>query len=375
MQLTANRISHVAKVALGFSEAGWIGIDVGTSSVKLAQVKMHGHRWELVNYQTIVFPEQGKDQDDDTDKPSPSVADNLVASLKENPRVFSLFQGRKAACVLPMSLADLQTLTIPDGNQHELQMMVNQELEMLSNGGQEEKEFTFWEERFSRYNPDGMIQAAVVTARKSDVLTIANSLLDASVHCHMMSAIPVAIARAIRLRELSGSSGVQAGFDWGTTSPMFTVVEDGHPVFSRVFRNCGFGNITRLLKVRMGLNRQESLHLLKTFQSPNNPAEMKSIENAISEMLVTPLKSLAREFRKTLEFIQQKRPDLVIEKMWLLGAGAGMSEVEALLHQITGIPTQVWTLPSDVQGLEKDSKLWQAQLGIAIALSTMAYDI
>lgn len=375
MQSTANRISHIAKQTLRLNESGWIGIDIGTSSIKLAQVKRHGESWELVNYQTIPFSEQVDGKNEGSDVPPPSVIENFVAKLKEKPRIFSLFNGRKAACVLPMSLAELQSLTIPDGSHHELQMMVHQELEMLSNGDQEEREFVFWEERFSRYNPEGMIQAAVVSAPKSDVLQVANSLLDASIHCHMTSVLPIAIARAIRLRQKTESTGVQAGFDWGTTSPMFTIVKDGYPIFSRVFRNCGFSNITRLLQDRMGLNRQESLQLLKTFQSPDNPAEMKPIENAICEMLVAPLKALAREFRKTLEYVQQKRPDLVIEKTWLLGVGAGLSEVEPLLTQTTGIPTHVWTLPSDDQGLEKDSKSWQAQLGIAIALSTMVYDI
>lgn len=346
--------------------SGWIGIDIGSSAIKIAQIQKEAESWILLNHKTIPLY-----LNDD----QPDIALSATEAIQQQPSLFSLFSGMKAACLLPMSLVELQTLKLPEGTDNELRAMIQQELETLNNGQTGDKEFVFWEEKFTPNQQEGMIGLSVMSASQSDILTISQQLLKSSCHCEVMDVLPFALARAIKMISSSTDEPV-AAFDWGTSTPLFIIVKNGLPVFSRVFRNCGYSNLTQILCDNMGLNLQESQHLLKQFQS-KNPAEssMNDVRQAIADMVAAPLKQLSREFGKTLEFVKQQRPELLPKHLWLFGTGASLSSAEQVITDMTHIPSTIWSLPSTSNQHHPEQVLLQAALGPAIALSSLIYEI
>lgn len=369
--LKESKISTMVKESFGVQKSGWIGIDIGSDSIKIAQVKKHVHNWELLNYQILNLPIASSDSQE-TSKDSIDLA---IQSLEKKPHLFSLFKGRKAACLFPMSVAQLLSVEVPDGNHAELKMMIEQDLQMQDSESIEDDQFIYWKEDFTRANQNGMIHASVVKSNREKILQFANHLMRSSIHCHLMSALPLAIAKAISLREETADQGVQAGFVWSNKIPLFTMVKDGVPIFSRVFRNCGFENISQILQDRMGLNYQEAIQILSSSQNSAQSPEMQKLGKAVFDMIAPSLNALSKEFKKTIAYIQQKRHDLYPEKMWLFGSGAVLSDVESTLTKMTGMKTALWSLPMQEQNQGHDFLVKQAQLGAAIAMSTMAYEI
>ena len=309
MSILESPIASIARKVFGTQKSGWIGIDIGSGSIKIAQVQKQNHSWELLSHQILPLVENNSSNSShqmNNDAQPICLVEKCIQILKQKTMLFSLFNGRKAAALLPMSIAQLQSINLPNGTPSELQMMIQSDLEMQSSDQIVENEFVFWKENFSKLDNDETVQASVVSAPRHEILQVANQLFKMSVQCEMVNVLPIVLARAVQLRDEIPQETVQSVFDWGTTSPLFTIVQNGAPIYSRVFRDCGFGKVIQLLQNRMGLTHQESLHLLKTYQSSEHPDEMKPIARAISELIVAPMKMLSREFRKTLDYIKQK---------------------------------------------------------------------
>ena len=367
-------LSNITNRGFRQRKPGWIGIDIGTGSIKLAQVQQTASGWKLLSHRRIPMSVNTHEASE-TEEEDSSLVPAVVNALKQEPALFSLFSGRKAACLLPMSNVDYQSLKLPEGSAAELHSMIQQELEQQN--GSEPKEFVFWRDNFGRDLEEGMTQTSVISAPQADVLAISKYLLRSACDCEVMDVLPFALSRAVTMTMGNSATESVAAFEWGTSTPLLTIIKDGVPIFSRVFRNCGFSKLTQLLQDGMGLNLQESLHMLKVYRSPETQVsvEMNSMCHAIADKIISPLKQLSKEFEKTFDYIKQQRRDLIPQQVCLFGTGTALCDVENVIAEMTGIPATVWALPSLTGEAEQSQKLLHAQLGAAISLSALAYEI
>ena len=175
----------------------------------------------------------------------------------------------------------------------------------------------------------------------------------------------------------SPSVGAPVGaIDWGFTSGTFCVVSDGRPLFTRHLRSCGFGSLTDAVSRALNVSEDEAVQLLTEHGLPDPESHMpgrQELQNVIGEIAGHPLNELAKELKKTISFLQMQYPRLLPERLFLLGDGAVVNHLTALLSQKVGIPVHTWRLPAAENGSPNRSRILPAVLGAAAALSTLAW--
>ena len=126
-------------------QQGWIGVDLGTSAVKLAQVERAGRApsggwsWRLVHARVI------------RRTPADPVDHGRDGALEwwdrvcRSQRLHEGFVGRRAACVLPTGKADLRAIHLPEGSPVERRAMIANELDALLGENAGRRVFDFWE--------------------------------------------------------------------------------------------------------------------------------------------------------------------------------------------------------------------------------------
>jgi Tfp pilus assembly PilM family ATPase len=351
---------------------GGIGIDVGSRTIKVARVARQPDGWSLALARIVPVPEEAP-VDPET------LAEGTVGRLIGLHLPAAVRDGcREAACLLPMSSIQMQTVELPAGSDGELRQMIEVELEPRSPRG---CEFDYFENTGFLAGETDLKPYTVFSIESEAAGGLAEGLWDAGLRCERLETLPCALAQAVRLVQLGSTSPV-AALDWGASTPTFTLISQGSAVFCRPLRECGLGLFTDLGRSRFGCSVDEFHELLATCwrfeagkslemmaetgtaQSAVAPVGAENLRRELAELAKPSFERLQQELHKTLGYLRQQSADLVPERVWLFGGGALVPDVEQRLTDRTGLETRIWHLP----GNDRPDP-WQAVFGAACALS------
>jgi len=348
-------------------QKGWIGVDLGTSAVKLAQVERAGPGLRLAHARVIRRPPPvpaGKEPDD--------TLEWWNRALRSQP-VRAGFAGRQAACVLPTGRADLRAIDLPEGSEADRRAMIANELDVLLGENAGRRVFDFWEIR-----PPGesnLENVNVISLPEPEALAVAESLARVGLCCRVLDGLPLAMARAVSLANGADGAAPAAALDWGSASATFSILCGHRPVFTRHLRDCGFAAMPAAVAEALGLSIDDAEQLLATHGVMDPGARqdpLHDVQEAITEVTGGLLNEIVSELNKTLAYPELHRSELVPEKIWLLGGGATVKNVAALLSSRIHVPVQTWDLPYAGLG-RSEGFVPPAMLAPAVALSALAF--
>ena len=359
------------KPMIGNRKRGWIGIELGTHSVRLAQADRATGRLRIAA-SAVVRRAGAEDMlDDDHAVGWKGLSRELAAAIEMNPD----FAGRKVACVLPMQQTPVSTVDVPAGGVVPRRTLVAGEAKSLFAREKQAPVFDFWEEdpKLTGSAPAGK-KVNVLAASHGTVTEALEALRGAGLTCEVLDGLPFVLARAVGLAYGHASGGPIAAVHWGCSSGTFCIVVDGKPVFTRHLRNCGFSQIVRRTSEALGLSSAEASQLLSEYGLPDpnyREGRRKEIQDVIAEIATGPLSEVAKELTKTISFLQMQYPKVLPQRLCLFGDGATLANVTPSLAEKVGLPTDVWRLPDeeDQASLPPQTN----QLGAAVALSTLAW--
>ena len=123
---------------LRYRRTGWIGVEVGTGAIKIAQVERIAGQYRIAR--SLVVPAK--------DEPFgiQSIEEGRVG--REIRKALSLhggFRGRLAACALSMHSCELRTLVSARGSEDEQRELISLELDDTQAANAEQREFEFWD--------------------------------------------------------------------------------------------------------------------------------------------------------------------------------------------------------------------------------------
>jgi Tfp pilus assembly PilM family ATPase len=345
---------------------GWIGIDLGTRAVKMAQVERVGARWRLAHARIF------RRTPDDEARP----ALDWWIELCHRERLREGFTGPLAACVLPGSITDQRALQLPDGEDAERRAMVAAELETLYAGEMGRRSFDYWDSSppvgDAHSNLENVNTVSVLEAEAS---AVAEALDAARLACQAIDGIPLALARAVRLAAGS-EAGPTAVVDWGATTATFSILCGDRPVFTRLLRGCGFAAMPAAVSEALNLPREDAEQLLATYglsDPDRRDGTLREIQEALADVTSGPLVAMAAELNKTLAYPELHRSRLIPGQIWLFGGGATVRNIGPQLSARVGVPVVAWQLPGGGMGTAQESSLPGELLGAAVALSALAW--
>ena len=352
-------------------KTGWIGIDIGTAAIKIAQLQQSGGKRRLVRSLVIRA---------DENRPFDLAAfesGHIGAEIKRAFKIHGGFAGQTAACVVSMNHCQLRTLVSAKGTEDEQRELISLEIENDLNSAAQPLEFDFWDASTGKQSEDrGMTQVYVVSIPQSFSDSIANNMLRARLQCVVLDAVPFATVRASEMMpvisEVATEGKAYAILDWGHSMATLTVVYNGQPLMTRTLKHCGLRRILQAVSQRMKLSGAEAEALLTTYGVTARliPGRSNSeLQSLITELSAPVLHDLMEEIRETFGFLKLQFPQQIPESFCLLGGGAAIRNIATLVQQETRMPTHVWNLAGS--GAEQVSPV----LAAAAALSALAWEL
>ncbi len=216
---------------------GWIGVDVGTHTVKLAQVVRDGASVRLHRAAVIQRPATWSGED--------SLAqDQPITSQPEISAALECggFTGRNAICALPMNVCQLRSLNIPPGSDEERRTIIADELaEDWSELGNP-MEFDFWEMDGSRGDKNAdSCNVSVIAASRLWIGQVWRDCRRSGMDCWAIDGLPLAMARAVGMAGGLGGGRRALAVDWGFSNTTLCIVGDQRRFTAGGFRTARSG--------------------------------------------------------------------------------------------------------------------------------------
>ena len=92
-------------------------------------------------------------------------------------------------------------------------------------------------------------------------------------------------------------------------------------------------------------------------------------QRAITDAVEAYTEELVRQICRTLHFMETQRRHLQPTAIWLMGGGASMRNVDALLSRALPLPVHLWRMPAETGQIACAAAGRSAVFGIAAALS------
>jgi Tfp pilus assembly PilM family ATPase len=338
---------------------GWIGMDIGTRMVKLAQVRRSGDHWRLTS-RWVLGDEDGAPLTHDL------LANGALGQQTTSLRsVRRMFGGRLAAAALSTSLVELRSFELPTGPWSETRAMIDQEFAADASPNLRDYEFDAWQAV-----PGETLTKVIAVALNRDLsVRVANDLLEAGFECAAIDALPCALARAVTMCDPDAASEPVAALDIGDLAAQLTILKEGRPIFYRTFRNCGLQALMQPLGEKLSISRVECRQLLTRYGIPTGDASDAGVAKATGQVVGRALENLVDELHRTSQFVSHQLR-VSPKRMWLFGGGGTIRNFAAYLTRQTGLPTANWSLSGGTGATEGTDPLF----GVAAGLSALAWE-
>jgi Tfp pilus assembly PilM family ATPase len=274
-----------------------------------------------------------------------------------------MFQGKRCAASLPMSMLDLRCFQVPRADIEETRLMVAEELSAELGAEPQELAFDFWETQPSV--SEGLVGITALAMPQVIAQGVGDGLSSAGLECQVLDAPQCALARAVK--QVSSDGEPAAALDFGCTAPSLVVVQNGHPVYSRVLRSGGLAAIHRDIKELLHVSDDDCRMLLSRFGASTRASRYEAAAVTM-QWIGRHLDVLVSEIERTLDFAAVQLR-LQIRKMWLFGGGALVNNVPEYLNDKLPLTVQRYCLSQS--GAEHDEALY----GLAAGLSLLRWEM
>ena len=349
---------------------GWIGVDIGTRCVKLAQVAMrNGH---LMVSEARVVVRHVPWNADPTHESEPLASE---AEIRSGRSLGTRFSGRRAACVLPMAVCGIHAFRVADGDDRKRRELIRRELTNIGEHDGQDTQFDFWpvdDAKAGNDRPAENVHALTVPTVWSNRL--ANDVVGAGLSCRTIDGLPLALTRAARLVANDNTRPVGL-IDWGFSRATFVVSVNGTTVFVRTLANCGFRRIVESLCSALTIRLEEGEALLSQHGLPDpKTCAIDETQRVIEEVTVQPLAEFTSELGRTLSFLNSHRHHWLPKEITLLGGGATIKHIDSFVAEKVGVPTCCWSMPVSSRTTVRPNRATMCVLGPSIALSGLAWE-
>ncbi|MDB5340629.1 MAG: pilus assembly protein PilM [Planctomycetaceae bacterium] len=353
------------------SRVGWIGVDIGSHSVKLAQLEIVNGRKQIAEAAVIYRDESTANIVEWLSSGTLSKGIRLI--LSQNRR----FRGRDVACALSTTALDFRSMRIPPGSDDERRRMISQDLSDSGDFVTTPFQFDFWNVYSSTSEPEATDSTVNVIAVTDELATqVSNSIRIAGLDCQVLDGGPFPQARSLDLIRFGTVSNRPAAIlDWGHNTANFAVVIDSQPAFSRSLKSCGVGSLVGAVQEGLGVSIEDCHEILSTSGVVNTlePSGTTELQDLVTDFAGSSLDDLVAELQKTLSFLRNQRAELLPERIWLAGGGATIHHIAASLSHRLGLPVETWRHPLICAATSSAARTRAELLVQAAALSDLGF--
>ena len=310
---------------LGNKSGNLVGLDIGSSSVKLVALSKNGRGYGLEAYAVVSLPPSavidGNIQD---------VAD--VAFCIEKAAKVAGGKLSKAVAAVPSSAVITKRIEMSNSfTEFELEDQIKVEADQFIPYSLDEVALDF-EVTGAVENNDNLDNVLLVACRKTDVEQREDAITSAGMKCEVVDVDTYAVERAFPLvtsENESAAPGLIGVVDIGAATLTLNVFRGSEIVYSRE-QAFGGNDLTNSIHQQYGMSIEEVEQSLR----------LGDLSSEIEEMIVLPFRStVAQQVSRSLQFFYSSGSHTELAKLYLSG---GTSIIDGLANQLEeelGIPT------------------------------------
>jgi type IV pilus assembly protein PilM len=314
-----------------------IGIDIGSSSVKLVQLKDLKGSYELLNAGIVPLPPEAIV--DNTIMDSASIV-NAVKSLVTSLGV----KVKDVACSISGNSVIIRKITLPAMPVEELEDQISWEAEQYIPFDINDVNMDFQILSPDSIDPSKMV--VLLVASKRDIINDYVALFnEAGMFLSVVDVDSFAVQNAFEMNHDAGTEDILALINIGASVMNINVIKDGISLFTRDVQ-MGGNLYTEEIQKQLGVSSfdAESMKILAV--EANN--------NDLLEVLIKVNETITQEIRRSLDFYNSTASDDRITKVFVSGGSSkGYKFIESVSDKV-GIPVEFINPFAKLKYNEKD---------------------
>ena len=300
-----------------------VGLSIGSSSIKLVELKKIGKTWKLLHFGVVQLPEDAIVNREIVN------AIAVVDSLKTLVGQIKL-KSRSVCTALSGTSVIIKRMQLEIPNLRELQEQV------------------FWEaEQYIPFEVSEVVMDFQMLSRakdnKTDVLLVAvkNSVLesymscisDAQLRAKVVDVDFFALQNIFEANYPNNSTDAVVIVDVGAAATKIVVVQGGIPVFTKD-STLGGKALTQEIQKHLNLSYQDAEALKVGEQTSGVPQE-------VNELMHVTAENIASEMKRVLDFYNASSAGGRATSILLTGGGSKIAGLSQMVEDATGVPTQL----------------------------------
>lgn len=347
---------------------GWIGVDLGGSSVKIAQLVWREGRLVIGSAAQAsrrkAWITEGKTRQ------SSLLPLSSNSELTEAVLLGNKWQGSSAAASLSLSVADVYQAPLPsEGFEDPARCESFRKAALYP---LELRQLDWWPAASHAQAPPHAMVASLPSAWSELVCT---ELSEQKWNCRTIDLLSWSLSRAIGLAESHGQpaqarAGTYVAIDWGYSKATTILYRDGVPILMRTLKDCGFRCIVDTLRSELAANTIEMRRLI---QAANREAASSPTSRVVTKLLRPHWNKFESELKRTFDFWSAQTRGEQPEQIYLFGGGAALGDAEQRISELTSVQASRWGFPQ-AEPAEAQEAIPAYLLGSAVGLSAMAWE-
>ncbi len=306
-----------------------IGLDIGTYSIKMVQLKKGSGDPQILSFGIAQLPQGSAASDGqivDTNAVSEVIKD-LFKSSKIKP-------NNVVTCLSNQNIIS-RFIKVPMMADNELEEAVKYEAEQYVPYALDEMNLSFY--KLSQVEEDGIAQHFIllVCAQKELLKNFLGSLKNANITPQVVDVDNIAIINA--LEKSIRPEEVTAIIDIGASSTNINIIKEGVLKFTRNILIAG-NNITNAIMnvLKLDFAQAENIKTEEVVVSTDEGGE----NNDVSEVVRSIIEELASEIRRSFDYYKAQHREQTINRILLSGGTAKLKNLDVFLANELGIEVE-----------------------------------
>lgn len=308
----------------GTKNAGWVGVDIGSSSVKLVSLSHHGQSYQIDSYAIVSLPP--------TAVVDGSVEmQTVVSEAIERGLTICGTRLKHAIVAVPSSAVITKHLEISNVFvDFELEEQVKIEADQFIPYPLDEVALDFEVLGPVKDNPN-LNDILLVACRRNDVDSREEAVTGAHLECDIVDVDTFAIERLLPLLDDFDSEHLVGLVDIGAATLTLNVFRDGRIVYNRE-QAFGGNELSNAIHQQYGLEIPEIEQKLRTGE----------VSDEIMENLVMPFRqSVVQQVSRALQFFYSSGAQSQLSELYVAGGVGGIDGLTEMLQEEVGVPVKM----------------------------------
>ena len=295
-----------------------IGLDIGSASIKLAELVPSGKKWKLLTMASMPSPSNWMSNM----KSNQVLIAQLIAKLVKEAGVHS----RKVVVSLPEEQVSSHVIELPTMEDTEVEQALQWQVEQYIPMPLDQAVWSYQIVRRDAVGSDG-IEVLIAAVAKSLVEFYRSVAESAGLEVLALETELMSTARSV----LPSTPQLAMVVDIGSNSTDMGLVQNGNLLFTRAVPTAS-NAFNRAIETGLGLESSQAEEYKNTYGFSNN-----HLEGKLLEMMGPVLNMIIEEIKKTMDFYSTKHHGEVVKFITLSGGAAAIPEIVGQISTKLGI--------------------------------------